>query len=41
VIGVYNTAYGDGTAPRTGEIIDEVRARAVAELFPVFWQGGR
>jgi CubicO group peptidase (beta-lactamase class C family) len=37
VIGVYNTAGGDDTAPDTRGILDAIRGRVVDELFPLFW----
>lgn len=37
VVGVYNTAYGDETAPDTGRISREFRVRAVKEIFSQFW----
>jgi CubicO group peptidase (beta-lactamase class C family) len=37
VIGVYNTAGGDDSAPDTRGILDGVRKQVVDKLFPLFW----
>lgn len=37
IIGAYNTAGGDETAPATGKIMTSVRAQALNKLFPLFW----
>jgi hypothetical protein len=36
MIGAFNTAGGDETAPETERILDDVRRRAAREIFPLF-----
>jgi hypothetical protein len=38
MIGAYNTAGGNETAPATGDIMTDMRVRALEVLFPLFWR---
>jgi CubicO group peptidase (beta-lactamase class C family) len=40
MIGAFNTADGDESAPNTGRLLDALRVRAVREVFPLFWGEG-